>query len=110
MMSQDRSIQVVLPYSKYGCPQFKAAEGAKLVLELSISGALPGGMEGKPMRQVLILGNREGLKALGAAILAIAEAIDPDHHIHIDEEVFGHVYHCKDKLTLTIGLTSEPRR
>lgn len=108
-MSQDRIIQVALPYSKYGCPLFKAADGAKLVLELSI-GEAPPGMEGEPMQQVLILGNRDGLKALGAAILAVAEATDPDHHIHIDEEVFGHVYQCEDKLTLTIGLAPDSRR
>jgi hypothetical protein len=57
----------------------------------------------------IIVHSYETMKAIYAA-LAIAEAIDPDHHLHIDEEVFGHVYHCEDKLTLTIGLTPEPRR
>jgi hypothetical protein len=106
-MSQDRTIQVSLPYSQYGCPFFQATEGAIVTLELHLGDAPPG-IEGGAMQQVLILGNRAGLRALGAAIFAVAEATDPDHHIHIEEDADGQVHHCKEKLTLTIGLTPDP--
>lgn len=71
-----------------GRPFFEAGEGARVALEVH-PGSAPDADGVAELRHVCISGNRSGLRALAAALLALAESDDVGYHIHIDEEVNG---------------------
>ena len=102
-MNDDPKLTVSLPFSDSGCPLFEPEDGAELNLILAFRDA-PSEIGREAMQHVILQGNRKGLRALAVAALALSESNDPEHHIHIDEEVFSDVYQNSDGLSITLEI------
>jgi len=56
--------------------------------------------------EIVLRGNREGLRWLAAHILDMADA-EPGIHTHLDREAHAPIYRSEDDWWLTIGIRTE---
>ena len=94
----DKPVEVTLTYSDSGCPLFRAERAAKLIIEVHEGDTGPSGES----RHVGIAGNRQGLIALATAILSLAESVNPQHHLHLDD-LYESVIESPQGFWLTVG-------
>jgi len=95
-MEPPKTIELKLAYSTQGCGLFVPPEGARVTLLVNADESAD------QLREVVLQGDRDGLRALAATIMATVESPVDGYHLHLDEDANGPVFRSPDRFTLTI--------
>ena len=101
-------LTAMVRWNEHGCPLVEAGPGARVELSVHRPDPAAAASQDLPPQpdQVLITGNRAGLVALGAWLLALAVERSEPGHQHFDNEVSFGFYHSAQGWELVVERTA----
>lgn len=109
-----KELTLTLQFNEHGCPIKNIPDGAWILLKVSTGatevGADKEGDSSDGLREVEIVGNAEGLRALAQQLLAIAEVATKGYHEHLDAATYPKYFRSPDDWGLTVTHAYKPRK